>query len=77
MKALYWAAALASWALGVWGIFGWYIKSAVIPMVPAASARGELLSSADLLLAVGGAGMVLNVVFLARGAQEDRREEGR
>ncbi|MDG6956756.1 MAG: hypothetical protein JRN05_03165 [Nitrososphaerota archaeon] len=77
MKALYWAAALASWTLGVLGLFGWYIQSAVLPMVPAASARGELLSSADLLLAVGAAGMALNVAFLARGAHEDRQGEGR
>ncbi|MCL5672550.1 MAG: hypothetical protein JRN56_02785 [Nitrososphaerota archaeon] len=77
MKALNWAAALASWTFGVVGLFGWFIQSAAASTTAASSTRGELLSSADLLLAVGAAGMALNLVFLVRGEREARREEER
>lgn len=77
MRGLNWAAALVSWTFGVVGLFGWFIQSAAASMTAATSVRGALLSSADLLLAVGAAGMALNLVFLVRGEREARREEER
>ncbi|MDG7014342.1 MAG: hypothetical protein JRN11_07550 [Nitrososphaerota archaeon] len=75
MKAVNWVAALVSWAFGVWGVFAWFTESTAAPMIANASARDALVSRADLLLAVGAAGMALNVAFLARGELESRRAE--
>lgn len=73
MKGVNWVAALVSWAFGVCGVFAWFIESAAAPMIANDSARQALVSRADILLAVGLAGMALNVGFMARMELESRR----
>ena len=75
MRALGWVAAVASWAVGVGGLFIWYIESVVVPMLPTLSARSQALATADVFLVVGAAGVLLNLAILVRGVRDARKEE--